>query len=67
VLGIEESAGLDPNDPTAFIAGLTFTGDGEFTGTMDPLVTPEPATLVLFGSTMAGLGLAARWRRPRRT
>jgi hypothetical protein len=26
---------------------------------------PEPTTLLLFGTTMAGLGLAARWRRRR--
>lgn len=26
---------------------------------------PEPVTLLLFGTTMAGLGLAARWRRRR--
>jgi hypothetical protein len=65
VLGIEESAGLDPNDPTAFITGLTFTGDGQFTGTMEPVVTPEPTTLLLFGTTAAGLGLA-RWRQRRR-
>jgi SAM-dependent methyltransferase len=26
---------------------------------------PEPTTFLLFGSTMAGLGLAARWRRHR--
>jgi hypothetical protein len=25
--------------------------------------TPEPTTLLLWGTTMAGLGLAARWRR----
>jgi hypothetical protein len=24
---------------------------------------PEPTTLLLFGTTMAGLGLAARWRK----
>lgn len=28
-------------------------------------VVPEPTTLLLWGSTMAGLGLAARWRRRR--
>ena len=34
ILGIETSAGLDPGDGTAFITELTFTNDGEFTGTM---------------------------------
>ncbi|HWP74383.1 MAG TPA: PEP-CTERM sorting domain-containing protein [Methylomirabilota bacterium] len=28
----------------------------------EPAVVPEPATLLLFGTTAAGLGLA-RWRR----
>jgi len=37
ILGIEKSAGLDPNNPTAFITGLTFTGSGKFTGTMKPV------------------------------
>jgi hypothetical protein len=69
VTGIETSAMLDPNNVTAFITGLTFVADGEFTGTMTPLVTdvalgavPEPATLILLGSTFAGAGLA-RWRQ----
>jgi hypothetical protein len=30
-----------------------------------PAVAPEPGTLLLFGTTMAGLGLTARWRRRR--
>ena len=35
---------------------------GEIRGQLEPV--PEPITLLLFGSTMAGLGLA-RWRRRR--
>jgi hypothetical protein len=38
VLGIESGAGLDPNNATAFITGLTFVSAGQFTGTMTPIV-----------------------------
>ncbi len=70
VTGIDPSANLDPGNVTAFITGLTFVGDGDFTGTMTPLIedlaaTPEPATLLLLGTTVAGLGFAER-RRYRR-
>lgn len=37
VLGIEESAALDPRDVTAFMTKVTFTSDGRFTGTMIPI------------------------------
>lgn len=42
---------------------VNFPG-GEIRGQLEPV--PEPTTLLLFGTTAAGLGLA-RWRRWRRT
>jgi len=33
----------------------------------EPAVVPEPTTLLFFGTTMTGLGLAARWRRRRQS
>jgi hypothetical protein len=70
ILGIETSAGLDPFNSLAFIAGLTFTDDGTFSGTMTPITefvaqTPLPAALPLF---VTGLGMigALGWRRRRR-
>jgi hypothetical protein len=43
VRGIEVAAGLDPNDPAAFVTGLTFVGDGQFTGTMTPILETQTA------------------------
>lgn len=68
VTGIEPAAGLDPNDPNAFLTGLTFTGPGTFTGTMTPLMentqsdVPEPASISLIGIALAFLG----WSRQRK-
>jgi hypothetical protein len=62
ILGIEDSLGIDPNDVTAFITGLTFISDGRFTGSMTPIINqsvPEPAAVLLLGSgliAIAGYG-----------
>ena len=51
IRGIEVAAGLDPENVTAFITGLTFISEGDFTGTMTPIVlaidVPEPGILSL--------------------
>jgi hypothetical protein len=60
VLGIDPSLGLDPLNTTAFIAALTFTGAGNFTGTMTPITTevgavPEPSTWAMMILGFAGI------------
>jgi hypothetical protein len=45
ILGISSSIGLNPNSATDFVTQLTFTGSGEFTGTMTPVISvPESST-----------------------
>ncbi len=65
VRGIETSAGIDPNNVTAFITGLTFTADGTFTGTMTPITTnvPEPSSVFLLVSGLLALAEANRRKR----
>lgn len=62
ILGIETSAGLEPDNPTAFITGLAFVGDGVFSGTMTAITVnvPEPGSMAL-----AMLGLVCLLMRRR--
>lgn len=65
--GIDVSAGLDPNDPTAFVTGLTFAGGGQVTLTQAPVSVfvaevPEPSTwtMLIAGFGLVGAGLRRR-------
>jgi hypothetical protein len=55
---------IDPSDgPTSFFSLLDGLAQIDEGIAADLGATPEPTTLLLWGTTMAGLGLAARWRR----
>ncbi len=69
VLDIDIGAALDPNDPQAFVTGLTFGGQGRVQMTQKPITTntdtsevPEPGSFMLMGLGVAALA-AARTRR----
>jgi len=60
---------IDLNDrgQLAFVATLSDGREGIFRA--DPALepTPEPPTLLLWGTVMAGLGIAARWGKRNQT
>jgi len=67
IRGIEVSAGLDPDDVTAFSAGVTFVGNGATTVQMDALrvnlpSAPIPGTVLLMAAGLIGIGRMARMR-----
>jgi MYXO-CTERM domain-containing protein len=53
------------SDPTSLFAALDAAVQVDNGIASDLAATPEPTTLLLWGTAMAGLGLAARWRRRR--
>ncbi len=66
VADIEPEAGLDPTDPTAFVAGLSFVGTGIANFDMIARTTNYPVSApplpMLLGLALAGLVLAGRRR-----
>lgn len=66
VLGIEESAGLNPASPIAFSAGLVFDQNGTVNLSQHVIsvtAVPEPSTYAMLGAGLAMLGMVARRRR----
>lgn len=73
IRGIEESAGVDPNDPTAFVTGLTFIAGGAVSMSQRPVTiwvdestgnVPTTGSLPLIGAGLLGWSLLLR-RRPK--
>lgn len=73
VRGIEASSGLDPNNTSAFVTGLTFTQAGQVDMTMTPVTfdtgdndVPLPGTLLLVASALGLLRTTSGARTARR-
>jgi hypothetical protein len=68
ILGIEPSAGLDPQDDTAFVTGLWFTNTGAVTMRQVPISFDTPAIPAPGAVVLGALGTAGiAWLRRRRT
>ncbi len=66
ITGIDTSEGLDPNNPQAFVTGLSFIdgGSDDFNIVMKPiLAVPEPASWLLMLAGLVGCGLVVGSRR----
>jgi hypothetical protein len=59
---------LDPDNPFRFWTIQEWVSGTDIWSTqiIELNVVPEPTTLLLWGTTMAGLGLGARWRQRKR-
>jgi hypothetical protein len=66
--GINPESGVNPDDPLAFVLGLSFVSDGDFTGTMTPITAaiPEPSTWAMMILGFAGVGFVTYRRKSRR-
>jgi uncharacterized protein (TIGR03382 family) len=63
VVGIEQEAGLDPDDTQAFVTGLTFSAPGRISMSQTPIVVPEPASILMALGGLAVVGALGRRRR----
>ena len=54
VTGISSADNLAPANPTAFVTGLTFVSNGQFTGSQTPLIDPGPTAGDVSASAILG-------------